>query len=139
MSDHVLVVDDNRDAADTIAGLVESCGCTVKAVYSGDEAIRETATFLPDMVLLDLAMPGLDGFETVASIRRKRPAVEIVVVAVTAFDSDEHKRRAYESGFDLYVTKPLGVKKLRELLGLLDPSIGSKQLPDADNDEPIVS
>jgi DNA-binding response OmpR family regulator len=136
MSDHVLVVDDNRDAADTIASLVETCGYKAKAVYSGEEAVCETGTFLPDMVLLDLAMPGLDGFETVANIRRKRPAVEVVVIAVTAFDSEEHKRRAYDGGFDLYVTKPLSVNKLRDLLALLDPSIGS--VPDTANDEPIV-
>src|SRR5688572_16380076 len=116
MSDHVLIVDDNRDAADTIAGLVHSCGYVAKAVYSGEEAIRETARFLPDMVLVDLAMPGLDGFETVARIRQKRPAAEIVMVAVTAFDSPEHKRRAYEAGFDLFIAKPLRAQALRELL-----------------------
>jgi CheY-like chemotaxis protein len=123
MSDHVLIVDDNHDAADTIAGLVQSCGYVAKAVYSGEEAIRETARFLPDMVLVDLAMPGLDGYETVARIRQKRPAAELVMVAVTAFDSPEHKRRAYEAGFDLFITKPLRVQALRELLALLDPTI----------------
>lgn len=124
MTEHVLIVDDNRDAADTIAGLVNSCGCVARAVYSGEEAINETTRFLPDMVLVDLAMPGLDGYETVARIRQKRPAAEIVTVAVTAFDSQEHKRRAYDSGFDLFLPKPLRVKALRELLALLDPTIG---------------
>lgn len=123
MSDHVLIVDDNRDAADTIADLVNSCGYTAKAVYSGEEAIRETTRFLPDMVLMDLAMPGQDGYETITQIRQKRPAVEIVMVAVTAFDSQDHKRRAYDAGFDLFVTKPLRIHKLRELLALLDPAI----------------
>lgn len=127
MRDHILVVDDNRDAADLMVGLVESWGYPAKAVYGGEEAIAVTGSFLPDMVLMDLAMPGLDGFETVARIRRKRPAAEMVIVAVTAFDSEEHKRRAYEGGFDLFVTKPLTVTKVRELLTLLDPTIGSSK------------
>ena len=123
MSDHVLIVDDNRDAADTIAGLVDSFGYVSKAVYSGEQAIRETTRFLPDMVLMDLSMPGQDGYETITQIRQKRPAAEIVMVAVTAFDSPEHKRRAYDAGFDLFITKPLRIHNLRELLALLDPAI----------------
>ena len=99
MSDHVLIVDDNHDVADTLAGLVNSCGSVAKAVYSGEEAVRETTRFLPDMVLMDLSMPDKDGYETVTQIRQKRPAAEIVMVAVTAFDSQEHKRRAYDAGF----------------------------------------
>jgi len=122
MSDHVLIVDHNHDAADMIAGLVNSCGYVAKAVYSGEEAVRETTRFLPDMVLMDLSMPGQDGYETITQIRKKRPAAEIVMVAVTAFDSQEHKRRAYDAGFDLFITKPLRIRELRKLLALLDPA-----------------
>jgi CheY-like chemotaxis protein len=77
-------------------------------------------------VLVDLAMPGLDGYETVARIRQKRPAAEIVMVAITAFDSPEHKRRAYEAGCDLFITKPLRIQALRELLSLLDPTMAKE-------------
>jgi CheY-like chemotaxis protein len=123
MRDHVLVVDDNCDVADTIAGAIEGMGYRAKAVYGGEDAVRETGTFLPDMVLVDLSMPGLDGYETIARMRQKRPAAEIIMVAVTGLTSEEHRRRAYESGFDLFVSKPLGTKKLRELLALLDPAV----------------
>jgi DNA-binding response OmpR family regulator len=135
MRDHVLIVDDDRDAADTIVGLVERCGFEAKAVYRGEDAVRETAKFLPDMVLIDLSMPGLDGYETIARIREKRPAAEIVIVAITAFSSDEHKRRAYEAGFDLFVAKPLRIKTVRELLALLKPEItGRHRGPSSDSE-----
>lgn len=123
MRDHVLVVDDNRDAANTMAGAIESLGYVSKAVYSGEDGVREISSFLPDMVLLDIGMPGIDGYETVRRMRQRRPAAEIIVVAVTGLPDEEHKRRAYDSGFDLFVSKPIGTKQLRDLLALLDPSI----------------
>jgi CheY-like chemotaxis protein len=123
MRDHVLVVDDNRDVAESLAGAIRTFGYPAKAVYSGDDAIRETGAFLPDMVLVDLSMPGLDGCETIKRMREKRPAAEIIMVAFTGLTGDEHRERAYAAGFDLFVPKPIGVEKLRELLALLDPAM----------------
>jgi len=120
-----LVVDDNQELADSLVDAIAHYGFRAKAVYSGEDAVRETARFLPDMVLVDLSMPGLDGCETIARIRQKRPAAEIVMVAVTGLTSAEHRQRAYDAGFDLFVSKPLGADKLRELLALLDPAIAT--------------
>ena len=122
MTDHVLVVDDNRDVANTMAGVIEGLGYVSKAVYSGEDGIREVSSFLPDMVLVDIGMPGIDGYETVTRMRQKRPAAEIIVVAVTGLPHDEHKQRAYDSGFDLFVSKPIGTRQLTDLLALLDPA-----------------
>lgn len=135
MNDRVLIVDDNRDAADALARLVESFGYDTKAVYNGEDAIRETAKFLPDMALIDLEMPGLNGYQTVARMRQRRPAAEIIVVAVTGFTGAEHKQRAYDAGFDLFVVKPMGAKELRDLLGLLDPPAPEISSRDASLDE----
>jgi CheY-like chemotaxis protein len=125
MRDHVLVVDDNQDLADSLVEAITRFGYPAKAVYSGEDAVRETATFLPDMVLVDLSMPELDGCETIARMRQKRPAAEIIMVAVTGQTGDEHRQRAYDAGFDLFVSKPLGTDKLKELLALLDPAIAT--------------
>jgi CheY-like chemotaxis protein len=125
MRDHVLVVDDNQDVADSLVEAITRYGYPAKAVYSGEDAVRETASFLPDMVLVDLNMPELDGCETIARMRQKRPAAEIIMVAVTGLTGDEHRQRAYEAGFDLFVSKPLGADKLKELLALLDPAIAT--------------
>lgn len=120
-----MIVDDNRDAADGLARLVQSYGYEVKAVYSGSAALEETAAFQPDMALIDLGMPELDGYETVTQLRQRCGNVHLIVVAVTGWTSDEAKRRAYECGFDLHVGKPVSAQKLREVLELLGP------LPDA--------
>ena len=122
MSQRVLIVDDNVDAADALGRLIHSCGYDVKVVYNGQDAIAETATFQPDMVLLDIGMPGLDGYETVREIRQRRADVHLIVVAVTAWSRDDDKRRAYDSGFDLHVAKPMSKKMLDELLAILDPT-----------------
>ena len=116
MPERILVVDDNRDAADSLAKLIHSFGHDAKAVYGGNEALEETATFLPDMALVDIGMPDIDGYETVRQLREKRGNVHLIVVAVTAWSRDEDKRRAYESGFDLHIAKPMSVEKLKELL-----------------------
>ena len=118
MKDHVLIVDDNRDLADVMADAIQAFGYSAKAVYNGEDALRENARFLPDMVLVDLDMPGLDGYETIERMRQKRPAAEIIMVAVTGLTSDEHQRRAYEAGFDLFVAKPIGAEKITRASGI---------------------
>jgi len=122
MSQRVLIVDDNRDAADALGRLINSSGYEVKVVYNGEAGLTETVDFQPDMVLLDIGMPGLDGYETVREIRRRRSDVHLIVVAVTAWSGAEDKRRAYDSGFDLHVAKPMSRQTLNELLSLLDPT-----------------
>ena len=121
MPDRILVVDDNRDAADSLARLIKSFGHDAKAVYDGIHALEETLSFEPDMALVDIGMPGMDGYETVTELRKRRGQVHLIVVAVTAWSRDEDKQRAYESGFDLHVAKPMSAEKLKELLQLLDP------------------
>jgi CheY-like chemotaxis protein len=119
--EHVLVVDDNRDTADSLARLINSFGFQAKAVYGGEQAVEESASFCPDMALIDLGMPGLNGFETVARIRQQRGAAQVILVAVTGWTREEDKKRAYDFGFDLHVGKPMSIEKLKELLALLDP------------------
>ena len=121
MNEHVLVVDDNRDTADGLARLINSFGYKARAVYGGQEAVDESAAFHPDMALIDIGMPDLDGYETVRRIREQRTNVHVIIVAVTGWSRDEDKRRAYEVGFDLHVAKPMDAGKLKELLALLDP------------------
>jgi CheY-like chemotaxis protein len=125
MDAHILVVDDNRDAADALAMLISTFGYEAKAVYDGKQAIEQAALFAPDMALIDLGMPGLDGFETVSRIRQQRGNVHMILVAVTGRTGEEDKRRAYECGFDLHVGKPMSIEKLQELLAFLDPEHGS--------------
>ena len=114
--ERILVVDDDRATADTLALLIETLGCEAKAVYNGRDAVQQIIEFEPDMALIDIGMPERDGYDTVAGIR-----THVILVAVTGWSREEDKRRAYEAGFDLHITKPMRVDTVRELLALLDP------------------
>ena len=128
MKERILVVDDNHDAADSLARLIRSFGHEVKAVYDGATALVEVTEFEPDMALVDIGMPGLNGYETISQLRERRGNVHLIAVAVTAWSRDEDKLKAYESGFDLHVAKPMTLEKLKELLLLLDPHHSDDEL-----------
>jgi CheY-like chemotaxis protein len=121
MKERILVVDDQRDIADALVRLLETLGYEAMAVYGGRSAADEAANFLPDMAFIDLSMPGLDGFQTVARIRGHRECAHAILVAFTGRADLEAKHRAYEAGFDLHVAKPVNIDKLMELLALVDP------------------
>jgi CheY-like chemotaxis protein len=123
--ERILVVDDDRATADTMALLVRTLGCEAKAVYGGEAAIDQITNFEPDMALIDIGMLGCDGYETAAGIRQQPGGTHMILVAVTGWSRDEDKRRAYDAGFDLHVTKPMRVETLKDLLALLDPAINS--------------
>jgi CheY-like chemotaxis protein len=129
MYERVLIVDDDRATADTLALLVQSLGCDALAVYDGQSAVEKIAEFEPDMALIDIGMPMRDGYDTVAGIRQHPSGTHVILVAVTGWSRDEDKRRAYEAGFDLHVTKPMRIETLRELLGLLDPETHARPAP----------
>jgi CheY-like chemotaxis protein len=121
VKERILVVDDDRATADTLALLIRTLGCEAKAAYSGAAAVDEIAVFEPDMALIDIGMPERNGYETVAAIRQQPGGTHVILVAVTGWSREEDKRRSYEAGFDLHVTKPMRVETLKELMSLLDP------------------
>jgi CheY-like chemotaxis protein len=112
----ILVVDDCHYVADAAARLISVCGYETRAVYDGREAIEQASSFAPDMVLMDIGMPDLDGYEAAARIRREPATSNVLLVAVTCFDQEQDRQRAYDSGFDLHVPKPVS---LATILGLL--------------------
>jgi len=115
----ILIVDDNQYVADASARLISICGYETKVAYGGLEAIQQAAVFAPDMVLMDIGMPDLDGYQTAARIRREHVQANILLIAVTCWTDEADKQRALESGFDLHVAKPVGLSTLYGLLALL--------------------
>jgi CheY-like chemotaxis protein len=111
----VLVVDDNADAADTLALLIETIGGKCRVAYDGESGVREVLEFQPDVVLLDIGMPGIDGYETCRRIRRERGASPLIV-ALTGWGQARDKERALHAGFDLHLTKPASPAALQQLL-----------------------
>ena len=112
----VVVIDDNADAADTLALLIEAIGGTCKVAYDGEAGVREVLEFQPDVVLLDIGMPGIDGYETCRRIRREKSGASPLIVALTGWGQARDKERALQAGFDLHLTKPASPAALQQLL-----------------------
>ena len=102
----VLVVDDNVDAASSLAILLELMGASTKVAYNGLEAVTEAEAFRPELVFLDLGMPGLNGYEACATIREMPWGREMKVVALTGWGQEKDRVRSRESGFDGHLVKP---------------------------------
>jgi signal transduction histidine kinase/CheY-like chemotaxis protein len=112
----ILVVDDNRDAADTLGALLTALGATVSVVHSGREALASLDSFDPDTVLLDIGMPGLDGYEVSRRIRATPGHRHVTLIALTGWGQEHDQRGSRDAGFDHHLVKPPDVDRLREIL-----------------------
>ena len=112
----VLVIDDNVDAADTLADLVVALGGEVAVAYNGRDGVRCAAEFRPDVVLLDIGMPNMDGYETCRLLRAQPAGQMVYCVAVTGFGQLHDRERALGDGFDAHLTKPSDPRVLEGLL-----------------------
>jgi signal transduction histidine kinase len=114
----VLVADDNRDSAETLAMLLRVEGHEVVIAHDGSAALAAFGGFAPDVVLLDIGMPGPNGYEVALRIRQSRPDAEIKLVAITGWGQESDKERAFAAGFDHHLTKPVDPRQLSALLDL---------------------
>jgi signal transduction histidine kinase/ActR/RegA family two-component response regulator len=112
-----LVVDDNQDAADSLAALLEIDGFDVRTVYDGAAAVRASAQASPDMIVMDLGMPGMDGYETARAIRQQAGAENILMIALTGWGQNDARRRTVEAGFDHHLVKPVELEQIVKLAG----------------------
>jgi PAS domain S-box-containing protein len=112
----VLVVDDNRDSADTTTAILRLLGNDVESAYSGSGAVEAARRLRPNVVLLDIAMPDMDGFETLRRMRAVEGLGKFFVIAMTGYGTQEDKRRTLEAGFDAHLTKPVELDALVALL-----------------------
>ncbi len=112
----ILIADDNRDAAFSLALLLEAMGHEVRAVYDGQEATLAGAAFHPSVMILDIGMPRLNGYEAARRIREQAWSSGVVLVALTGWGQLEDKARAREAGFDHHLTKPVNLPQLEAIL-----------------------
>jgi signal transduction histidine kinase/CheY-like chemotaxis protein len=112
----ILVVEDNPDAAATLRDFLELSGHEVELAVSGMDGVQAARKFHPEVVLCDLGLPGMDGFEVAAELRRDPETASAKLIAVTGYGRDEDRRRSKEAGFDLHLTKPVDPAQLRALL-----------------------
>jgi PAS domain S-box-containing protein len=115
-SKRLLVVDDNADAASMLSELLRALGNEVKTVNGGTEALQVVEEFRPDIILLDIGMPGMSGFEVARRLRARKRSPEPLIVAVTGWGKLEDEIRGREAGFDMHLVKPLETEQLHRLL-----------------------
>jgi CheY-like chemotaxis protein len=108
----ILVVEDNALNLKLVRDVLRHAGYDVVEARSGEEGVRVAAECSPDLVLMDLQLPGIDGFEALRQLREGTPDRQVPVVAVTAFAMKEDHARAADAGFDGYVEKPISVRAL---------------------------
>lgn len=115
----ILVVDDNRDIAASLALFLELEGHTVRVAHAGNEAVGLCEEFLPEVALLDVGMPGMDGYQLAHRLRQLPAVSGAILIAVTGWGSQADKQKAWESGFDHHLTKPVDPDQLLALLATL--------------------
>jgi signal transduction histidine kinase len=118
----ILVVDDNADAAQSLALMLQLMGSEVLTAGDGPAALRAAETLQPELVLLDLGMPGMNGFDVCRAMRARPWAGGATLVACSGWGQDEQRARARDAGFDHYLVKPVDLEALRRLLGALPRS-----------------
>jgi PAS domain S-box-containing protein len=112
----VLVVDDNVDSADSIAMILQVSGHEARVIYSGQETLETAAKYQPDIILLDIGMPGMDGYEVARRIRKHPQLKDVKLIAVTGYGQEADRLQSQEAGFDYHMVKPVDAQKLQELL-----------------------
>jgi CheY-like chemotaxis protein len=113
----ILIADDLRDSADTLAAVLSSHGYHVHVVYDGASALHAASQLVPDVLLLDLGMPGIDGWSVCKLLRSEPWGRDLFIIAQTGWGRDADVKLSREVGFDLHLLKPLDIDYLLELLG----------------------
>ncbi len=123
----VLVVDDCRNAADSLAMMVTLWGYDAEACYGGLAALAVAGTYRPHVVVLDVGMPGTDGFQVALGLREMPGLAATLIIGITAHDHDERHANARNAGFDQCLAKPVSTERLRELIAGAAPlRVGSR-------------
>ena len=117
----VLVVDDNRDAAASLAMTLELVGHDTRTAHDGLEAVELAEAFRPEVMLLDIGLPKLNGYDACRRIREQPWGKDIFIVAVTGWGQQDDRQRSHDAGFDQHMVKPVDFAELEELLAALKP------------------
>ncbi len=116
----VLIVDDNRDAADSLAVLLNIWGYSCRANYDGASALHTAWDYRPHCLLLDISMPGMDGYAVAQRIRMQPEFRDVKLVALTAYSDQTTARNVREAGFDFHVVKTVGPEEIKRLLTMME-------------------
>jgi CheY-like chemotaxis protein len=129
MEGRVLVVDDNRDAADLLCELLRALGYETRAAYDGPSALVEAARFAPDVALIDIGLPVMDGYELAQRIAADAGARATRLVAVTGYGQQRDREASARAGFSAHLVKPVDIDQLRAIVARLRNETSSAEAP----------
>lgn len=112
----VLVVDDNVDIAESLSALLELQGCKVRVAHGGEAGLELAHRVGPDLIFLDIGLPGMNGYEVARKIGEERDGDRPLLVALTGYGQDSDREKAAEAGFDRHLVKPARLEQIREIL-----------------------
>jgi CheY-like chemotaxis protein len=113
---NVLIVDDNEDSATTLGWMVEALGHTFRLAFDGRQAIDAAKQSAPDLVLMDLGLPDMSGYDVCRELRKMKEMSNSILVAQTGWGEENHIRMSKEAGFDYHLVKPVEMQALQNLL-----------------------
>ncbi len=111
-----LVIDDNRDAADSLAEILRMLGYSARVAYGGVEGVEIAQTYVPDAALVDIGMPGMNGFQVIDKLRALPHGPKMLIAAVTGYGNEDDRTRTQKAGFDSHLVKPVDFSALEELV-----------------------
>jgi CheY-like chemotaxis protein len=115
----ILIAEDNRDSAESLKTLLEALGYEAHIAYDGEAAVRSAASLRPDVILMDIGLPGLNGFDATRRIRAENPGMPVMIVALTGWGQESDRQRSTAAGIDHHLVKPLDLAALRQILDSL--------------------
>jgi CheY-like chemotaxis protein len=121
-------VDDNQDSADSLAMLLRMLGHVVAIANDGAGALTMAGDFRPDVGILDIGLPQLNGYELAKQIRQQPWGKDVVLVALTGWGQEQHRRRSAESGFNHHLTKPVEFDVLQQILAAADTCLPERKI-----------
>jgi CheY-like chemotaxis protein/two-component sensor histidine kinase len=121
----VLIVDDNVDSAESLAMLLSLTGHSVRTAHDGPSAIQAARAHWPDVILLDIGLPRMDGYEVARRLRQEPEMAAVMLIAMTGYGQDEDRRKTREAGFDLHLVKPVDADELTHIFARLGDAASS--------------
>jgi CheY-like chemotaxis protein len=112
----ILLIEDNHGLAEMLCMIMNQMGHEAIAVYDGVDGLKKSKEILPDIILCDIGLPGMNGYEVAKNIRSDPSLKDTALVALTGYAGDNDKILAYESGFNLYMAKPVNNDRLKRML-----------------------
>jgi len=112
----ILIVDDNKDGADSLAMVLKMMGNDTRTAYDGKEGVELAGEFRPEVVLFDIGMPKLNGYEACRLIRKQPWGRKVIVIAVTGWGQEDDRQRSHDAGFDHHMVKPVDPQVLMKML-----------------------